>query len=139
MSNGRKREGPFCRETCQGDQTAHSFTGSTGFELPCPGAGASELSVPTFAWRSGALATTAYYLLSHVAEALSQREAKALLTVVFIGHGLLSDVLGRPLDFTQPVARILHGVLNIPVPGQTSAGAPAISEQSKGKEDKKKQ
>jgi len=99
-------------------------------------AGASELTVPTFAWRSGALATTAYYLLSHVAETLSHREAKTLLTILFIGHGLLADVLGRPLDFTQPIARILHGVLNVPIPAHNPA--PSISDQSGGKEDKKK-
>ena len=101
-----------------------------------PSAGASELTVPTFAWRSGVLATTTYYLLAHVAETLSQKEAKALLTLIFIGHGILADVFGRPLDFTQPIARLLHGVLNVPIPGQKPATA--IS-QSGGKEDKKKQ
>ena len=93
--------------------------------------------MPTFAWRSGALATTSYYLLAHVAETLSHKEAKTLLTIIFIGHGLLADVLGRPLDFTQPIARILHGGLNVPIPGQKPATP--ISSQSGGKEDKKKQ
>jgi hypothetical protein len=101
-------------------------------------AGASELTVPTFAWRSGALATTAYYLLSHVAETLSQKEAKTLLTIIFIGHGLLADILARPLDFTQPIAQILHGVLNIPIPAHDASPAPAISDHSGGKDNKKK-
>lgn len=96
------------------------------------------MTVPTFAWRSGALATTAYYLLSHVAETLSHKEAKTLLTIIFIGHGLLADVLGRPLDFTQPVAQILHRVLNIPIPAHDAILVPSLSDLSGGKEDKKK-
>ena len=83
------------------------------------------------------LATTSYYLLAHVAEMLSQKEAKDLLTLIFIGHGILADVLGRPLDFTQPIAWLLHVVLNVPIPGQKPATP--ISNQSGGKEDKKKQ
>ena len=83
------------------------------------------------------LATTAYYLLAHVAETLSQKEAKALLTLVFVVHGVLADVLGRPLDFTQPIARLLHGILNVPVPGQNPATP--ISSQSGRQQAKKKQ
>lgn len=99
-----------------------------------------ELTTPGFAWRSGFLATTSYYLLVHITESLSPREGKALVTSIFIAHGLLVDLLGSPLDFTAPIARVLHAVTNVPMPGPKPApesAAPAeASRKSEAKKDK---
>ena len=66
------------------------------------------------------MATAGYYLLVHIAKQLSPLEGKGLVTTVFIAHGLLSDLFGIPLDFTEPVARVIHAITNIPMHPQAS-------------------
>lgn len=36
--------------------------------------------------------------------------------------GIAADLLGRPLDFTYPIAYVLHTILLVPMPG-----APAVA------------
>lgn len=93
-------------------------------------AGPAELTAPGWPWRSGALASTAYYLLVHVSGVVNPREGKVLVTSVFVAHGLLSDFSGLPLDFTEPVARLLHTMANVPQqPALPGAPKPAAAEK----------
>ena len=101
--------------------------------------GPAELTAPGFAWRSGALGASVYYLLVHILQQFTPKEGKALVTSVFIAHGLLSDLLGRPLDFTEPIAAILHTVTNIPKrPGDTQVAKPGANGVKKAPAESKK-
>ena len=48
---------------------------------------------------------------------LKPAEGGALVTTIFVAHGIAADLTGRPLDFTAPLARALHTVTNVPMPG----------------------
>lgn len=65
-------------------------------------------------------------------------EGKALVTSIFIAHGLLSDLLGRPLDFTEPIASVLHTVTNIPRGNDAQAVELASDGASKVQKEVKK-
>jgi hypothetical protein len=41
----------------------------------------------------------------------------ALVTTVFIVHGVVADVLGSPCDFTYPLAYVAHTLTLVPMPG----------------------
>ena len=60
--------------------------------------------------------TTAYFVLAHALENWTPKEARALITLLFVAHGVLADFAGQPLDFTAPIARVLHLLLNVPDP-----------------------
>lgn len=66
-------------------------------------------------------------------QVLAVREAKALITTAFVAHAALSELLGRPLDFTQPVASAAHYVCNVPVPGLEALAKQAVPAESKKK------
>jgi len=42
-------------------------------------------------------------------------------------QGVASDLLGRPLDFTQPAAQLLHALSLVPMPGAPPKQRKAIS------------
>ena len=50
-------------------------------------------------------------------------------------QGIASDLLHRPLDFTYPVAVVLHTILLVPMPGALAA-TPAINHARKAPADK---
>lgn len=94
------------------------------FYLSCAlGAGPSEVTAPGFAARTGFLGALVYYLSVHVLEVLKPKEGLALITTTYVVHGLLSDILRQPLDYTHPVAKIVHAVVNVPMPNTQTAGA----------------
>jgi len=97
----------------------------------CLGTGPAEVSAPGFASRTGFAGTLAYYLSVHVLEVLKPAEGLALITTVFIVHGLLADLLKQPLDWTHPLAVIAHAVANVPMPGALPAPKPAPGKNSK--------
>jgi hypothetical protein len=76
-------------------------------------AGPSELAQPGYSLWSAFLVSLATYLLVPVAGLLSEAEALALVTSVLVGHAVAAEITGRPLDFTEPFARLFHlvGVL----------------------------
>ena len=86
-------------------------------------AGPSEVTAPGFAARTGFLGALVYYLSVHVLEALRPKEGLALITTTYVVHGLLSDILRQPLDYTHPVAKFVHAVVNVPMPNTQTAGA----------------
>lgn len=89
-------------------------------------AGPSEVTAPGFAARTGFLGALVYYLSVYVLEVLKPREGLALITTVYVVHGLLSDILRQPLDYTHPVAQVVHALVNVPMPhAQTTAAKPA--------------
>lgn len=99
--------------------------------------GSSELLVPSFAWRSGVFGTTAYFVLAHGLEGWTSKEARALVTALFLTHGLLADFAGRPLDFTAPIAKVLHALLNIPMPQPQTLPVKAKDAEPSGAKSKK--
>ena len=64
---------------------------------------------------------------------LPVREAKALVTGVFVAHAVLSELTGRPLDFTHPVSRAAHAVCCVPMPG-----LPGVTAKPPGPAESKK-
>lgn len=75
-----------------------------------------ELSMPGFVWRSGFLCSVAYYGVVHVGEVLTAQQGRALMLMLFVVHSMLSDVVGGACDFTEPIASVLHLLLNVPRP-----------------------
>ena len=93
--------------------------------------------MPSFAWRSGVFGTTAYFVLAHGVDGWTSKEARALITALFVAHGLLADFAGRPLDFTAPIAKLVHAVLNIPMPQPQALSVKAKDGEPPGAESKK--
>lgn len=56
------------------------------------------------------MATAAYYFLAHAGGVLAPREAAGLVITALMVQSLLTEPLGRPLDFTEPIAHALHAV-----------------------------
>lgn len=100
-------------------------------------AGHSELTAPSFPWRSGVFGTTAYFILAHGLSDWSPQQAKALITTLFIVHGILADISRQPLDFTAPIASLLHFILNIPMPEAALPVAMDQKQSTKGEDSKK--
>lgn len=109
----------------QGSKDVSLFTGS------------SELLAPSFAWRSGVLGTSAYFFLAYGVEGWAPKEARAVVTLIFIVHGILADLFGVPLDFTAPIAKLLHLVLNVPDPNAKTLPVKAIDADPKIVDSKK--
>jgi hypothetical protein len=66
--------------------------------------------------RSSFIATCLYYFGAHHFQLLSRPEATGLVLALIVGHSLLSDLTGRPCDYTAPVFALLHRLTNIPEP-----------------------
>ena len=91
-------------------------------------AGPSEVSTPGFASRTGFAGALIYYLSVYVLQLLKPAQGLALVTTTFILHGLMSDLLKQPLDWTHPLAVVAHKIANVPMPG----GQPSVKKpQSK--------
>lgn len=84
------------------------------------------MSVPGFALRTGFLGALTYYLSVHVFEALKPKEGVALITTVYVVHGILADLLRQPLDYTHVLAQAAHAIVNVPMPG--GQPAPAVKQ-----------
>lgn len=103
-----------------------------GIQMACGSLqGPTEVTAPGFASRTGFAGTLAYYLSVHVLEFLKPAEGLALVTTVFIVHGVLSDLLKQPLDWTHPLAVMAHAVANVPMPGAQPAPKQAQGKHSK--------
>ncbi|KAF8062702.1 clasp1b [Scenedesmus sp. PABB004] len=83
--------------------------------------GLAELSSPGFVSRSAALAAASYYALAHAAGVLPPDAAAGLVITTLVRparvgargahsvlHSAASEATGLDLDFTAPVARLLH-------------------------------
>lgn len=94
--------------------------------------GPSEIAQPGFALRTGMFGSLTYWLAVHVFEVLKPREGGALLVTIFVAHGLASDLVGQPLDYTHPIAYVLHTLLLVPMPGAPAvkAARPAASKST---------
>ena len=96
--------------------------------------GRAEVAAPGFALRTGFAGAIAHYFSVYVFEVLKPNEGLALITTVYVVHGLLSDLLKQPLDWTHPVAVVAHTIANVPMPGQLPA-----SKQTQNKPSKQRQ
>ncbi len=67
-------------------------------------------------------------------EVLKPAQGLALITTVFIVHGVLADVLKQPLDWTHPLAVVTHAVANIPMPALQPAPEQAAAKGTKAKQ-----
>ncbi|DBA94266.1 TPA: hypothetical protein ACH3X1_001883 [Trebouxia sp. C0004] len=106
-----------------------------GIQLACGSLhGPTEVTAPGFASRTGFAGTLAYYISVHVLEVLKPAQGLALITTVFVVHGVLADVLKQPLDWTHPLAVITHAVANIPMPALQPASKQAAAKGPKGKQ-----
>lgn len=79
-------------------------------------AGPSELISPAYSWRSASFTALIYSLAVHYYGFYTPKEGLAILTFLFVLHAFLGDVLKRPLDFTEPLARRFYSLANIPNP-----------------------
>lgn len=75
-----------------------------------------ELSMPSFVWRSGFMCSVVYYAITYVGQWLTAQQGRALMLTLFVLHSLVSDVVGGACDFTDPIASVLHLLLNVPRP-----------------------
>ncbi|GIL68827.1 hypothetical protein Vafri_22058 [Volvox africanus] len=92
--------------------------------------GPAEASVPTFVWRSAALAAGGYWVASKYTNLLTSQEAAAIVITVLLIHSVLSDLFGSDVtDFTYPVAKIAHALSLVPLPTETAL--PAASKAAK--------
>jgi hypothetical protein len=88
----------------------------------------TEFAVPGLAMRSAAGGAALYWGLVHCAGLFSRKEGLALVTLLFVGHGLALDARfaagapPRPLDYTAAPAAALHYLAGVPVPGGGSGG-----------------
>ncbi|GMH45604.1 hypothetical protein BSKO_13561 [Bryopsis sp. KO-2023] len=96
-----------------------------------PGLSSHEMINPGFIWRSALLGSMGYYGAVHIWELASPAEGLALLRAVLIGHSMLSQIFGMPLDFTKPMAAIGHTCSNVPRPNFILANAPSTSNSKK--------
>ena len=92
--------------------------------------GPSEVSAPGFASRTGFAGALVYYLSVYVLEALKPAEGLALVTFVFVLHGLCSDLLRQPLDWTYPLAIVAHKIANVPMPSAQIAAKKPQNKQA---------
>lgn len=79
--------------------------------------GPSDVTQPGFPLRSAFFGSLLYWVSVYFLGALKPAEGAALVTSVFVAHALASDLSGRPLDFTLPLARAAHAATNVPMPG----------------------
>lgn len=104
------------RLSCSGKDLRPLFDACTG---------SAEIAEPAFAARSGFAASLLYWLTVHVYGSLTPLEGKALITTLFIAHGLLVDIFGWHFDFTMPPAYVAHTLANVPMPGLPTRPAAA--------------
>ncbi|EFJ49844.1 hypothetical protein VOLCADRAFT_104093 [Volvox carteri f. nagariensis] len=102
--------------------------------------GPTEASVPTFVWRSAALAAGGYWAACKYTGLLTSQEAAAVVITVLLVHSLLSDLFGPDFtDFTYPVAKVAHALSLVPMPTATAtpkAAKKAASQQQPNKPTK---
>ncbi len=106
-------------------------------------AGPAEIAEPAFAARSGFVGSLLYWVIVHVYGTLTPLEGKALITTLFIAHGVLVDLFGWHFDFTFPPAYLAHAVTNVPMPGRPKKApepkpAPSTAASSKQNGDSRK-
>jgi hypothetical protein len=70
--------------------------------------GRAEMTEPGFTSRSAFVASAAYYILAHGAGLVEPRAAAGLVVTALMVHTGLTEPLGRPLDFTEPIAQAVH-------------------------------
>lgn len=121
--------------------------------LPGPHGAAPELSAPGFTTRSAFLASLAHLLLAYGPLAdgkgalLPSRAASAGIVVgLLVLQSVLSDLLGRPLDATRPLAEMVHRLTAVPLPpvkgggrGRASGARPANKARQSDAEEEEQQ
>lgn len=75
----------------------------------------SEIVEPGFALRSGFFGSLLYWSTVYGVGWLKPAEGAALVITIFVVHGVSSDLSGRPLDFTYPIAKGLHMATLVPM------------------------
>eukprot|EP00879_Flechtneria_rotunda_P023314 GHRR01024663.1.p1 GENE.GHRR01024663.1~~GHRR01024663.1.p1 ORF type:complete len:384 (+),score=128.00 GHRR01024663.1:63-1214(+) len=90
--------------------------------------GSAELTSPGFVSRSAAMAAVTYHVLGHVLQLLPLSAAAGLVVTALMLHSFATEITGRPLDFTAPVADLLHILTRVPSPS-TLATVVATSSQ----------
>lgn len=88
--------------------------------------GPSELAAPGYSWRSATFAAVTYTLAVHGFGLYSSREGLALMTLFFVAHTVLGEILERDLDFTKPIAQRLYSWLNIPEVGTAAPNSEKV-------------
>ena len=103
----------------------------------------TEFASPGLALRSAAGGAALHWLLAHVLRAVTPQEGLALVTLLFVGHGLAADahaaVSGappRPLDYTAAPAAALHWVAGVPMPGGGGGGGGGARPRASGRAKK---
>jgi len=92
----------------------------------------AELTVPAFASRSGFIAASVYYLGAHVLQLASKEAVAGIVVTSLMLHSLLADLLGLPLDFTAPLAQLMHSCCNVPMPCPTNGSVQKIKGRQLG-------
>ncbi|KIY97871.1 hypothetical protein MNEG_10090 [Monoraphidium neglectum] len=82
--------------------------------------GLSELSDPGWVSRSSFVAAAAYFLAAHALRLVEPAAAAGLLVTALVVQSLLTEPLGRPLDFTQPIADAFHAISFVPKPSSAA-------------------
>ncbi|KAG2423538.1 hypothetical protein HXX76_015285 [Chlamydomonas incerta] len=94
--------------------------------------GSAEATAPSFVWRSAALAAAGYWGVCKYTNLLSSQEAAAVVITTLLLHSILSDLVGpAAADFTYPVARVVHAITLVPMPGVVAAAPAAASKAAK--------
>lgn len=99
--------------------------------------GNSEIAEPGFPIRSGFFGSLLYWTSVYGMGWLKPSEGAALVIAILVAHGVLSDLSGRPLDFTYPIAKAAHTLTLIPMPGQPANTAAKASPAAKASSAKK--
>uniref|UniRef100_A0A383VCK9 Uncharacterized protein n=1 Tax=Tetradesmus obliquus TaxID=3088 RepID=A0A383VCK9_TETOB len=86
--------------------------------------GHAELSSPGFVSRSAAMAATTYYLLAYVLQLLPASAAAGFVVTWLVLHTFVKEISGHALDFTAPVAKLLHTLTLVPHPPPQPLPAP---------------
>lgn len=101
----------------------------------------NEVVQPGFVWWSGFICTSFYYLGAHLLQILDTEEAWALVCSILVGHAVLHNLTGWPLDFTTPLRRFVLLTANLPDPVKAQASTPAPTLETEtspnGKQSKK--
>mmetsp|Transcript_14438 Transcript_14438/g.25198 ORF Transcript_14438/g.25198 Transcript_14438/m.25198 type:complete len:356 (+) Transcript_14438:76-1143(+) len=101
--------------------------------------GPAEITVPSYSFRSAFLGSSLYFFLAvfPVTQVLGVDQAALALITLFVAHSLLSDLAGRPLDWSAALLWTILRVAGIPwptgVPSPLKAGAASLTKHVQAK------
>lgn len=85
----------------------------------------AEMTEPGFVGWSAFVASGGYYLTAYGLGLTSPDAAAGILVTLLVVQSLLTEPLGRPLDFTKPLVDLLHTVTLLPKASGPEPAAPA--------------